>query len=100
HFESLCDQIAKEKGVKFDLGPAVRSPVGVVEPSILQHLVQGAEQLNIPHRLMPSGASHDAAAFARAGVPMGMIFVRNKNGSHNPDESMETGHLMEAIKLM
>ena len=32
--ESLCDQIAKEKGVTFDLGPAIRSPVGVVEPSI------------------------------------------------------------------
>lgn len=99
-FESLCDQIAKEKGVRFEPGPAIRSPVGVVEPSILERLRQGAEQLKIHHRLMPSGASHDAAAFARAGVPMGMIFVRNKNGSHNPDEAMEIGHLMEAIKLM
>jgi len=99
-FESLCDQIAKEKGVRFDLGPAIRSPVGVVEPSILHHLVKGAESLKIHYRLMPSGASHDAAAFARAGVPMGMIFVRNKNGSHNPDEAMEIGNLMQAAKLM
>ena len=98
--ESLCDQIAKEKGVRFDLGPAIRSPVGIVEPSILEHLGQGAEKLGIHHRRLPSGASHDAAAFARAGVPMGMIFVRNKNGSHNPDEAMEIGDLMEAVKLM
>lgn len=99
-FESLCDQIAKEKGVRFDLGPPVRSPVGVVDPSILKRLVEGAETLKIHHRLIPSGASHDAAAFARAHVPMGMIFVRNKNGSHNPNEAMEIGDLMEAIKLM
>lgn len=99
-FESLCDQIAKEKGVRFDLGPAIRSPVGIVEPSILKRLVQGANELKIHHRLMPSGASHDAAAFARAGVPMGMIFVRNKNGSHNPDEAMEIQDLMEGIKLL
>jgi beta-ureidopropionase / N-carbamoyl-L-amino-acid hydrolase len=98
--EGLCARISREKGVRFELGPAVRSPVGVVEPSILNQLVVGAEALNIPYRVMPSGASHDAAAFARAGVPMGMIFVRNKNGSHNPDESMEIGDLMEAIKLM
>ena len=35
-----------------------------------------------------SPASHDAAAFAAAGVPMGMIFIRNENGSHNPHEAM------------
>ena len=37
---------------------------------------------------MPSGAGHDAAVFARLGIPTGMIFVRNENGSHNPDEAM------------
>lgn len=99
-FEGFCDQIAKEKGVRFDVGPAIRSPVGVVDPSVLKQLVQGAQNLGIHHRFLPSGASHDAAAFARAGVPMGMIFVRNKNGSHNPKEAMEIADLMEATKLM
>jgi len=37
---------------------------------------------------MPSGAGHDAAVFAKVGVPSAMIFVRNHNGSHNPDEAM------------
>ena len=37
---------------------------------------------------MPSGGGHDAAAFAQAGVPAGMLFVRNQNGSHNPHEAM------------
>jgi N-carbamoyl-L-amino-acid hydrolase len=38
---------------------------------------------------MPSGAGHDTSIFANAGVPTGMIFVRNDKGSHNPHESME-----------
>jgi N-carbamoyl-L-amino-acid hydrolase len=38
---------------------------------------------------IPSGAGHDAAVFANAGVPSAMIFVRNEHGSHNPNEAME-----------
>ena len=37
---------------------------------------------------MASGAGHDAAAFAAAGIPAAMLFVRNQNGSHNPHEAM------------
>ena len=37
---------------------------------------------------MASGAGHDAAVFAKMGIPTAMIFVRNENGSHNADESM------------
>jgi acetylornithine deacetylase/succinyl-diaminopimelate desuccinylase-like protein len=35
-----------------------------------------------------SGAGHDAAVLAEAGVPTGMLFVRSRNGgvSHSPDE--------------
>jgi len=40
---------------------------------------------------MPSGAGHDAAEFAAAGIPSAMIFVRNDNGSHNPQEAMSLG---------
>ena len=36
---------------------------------------------------MPSGAGHDAAVFAKMGIPTAMIFVRNEHGSHNPDEA-------------
>jgi N-carbamoyl-L-amino-acid hydrolase len=35
-----------------------------------------------------ASGGHDAAAFAQAGVPAGMLFVRNQNGSHNPHEAM------------
>jgi N-carbamoyl-L-amino-acid hydrolase len=38
--------------------------------------------------MMASGGGHDAAAFAQAGVPAAMLFVRNQHGSHNPHEAM------------
>ena len=47
-----------------------------------------------------SPASHDAAAFAAAGVPMGMIFVRNENGSHNPHEAMTMDDFMTGSTLL
>ena len=50
--------------------------------------------------LLPSGAGHDAAVFANAGVPSGMVFVRNANGSHNPDEAMDVDDFMQGVDLL
>jgi N-carbamoyl-L-amino-acid hydrolase len=97
---TTANEIAERRGVIFDFGTSSRAEVGNVDPSILKNLIAGAEQLQIPTRLMASGASHDAATFAQAGVPMGMIFVRNANGSHNPFEKMDTRDLLEATRLL
>ena len=49
---------------------------------------------------MPSGGGHDAAVFANAGIPSAMIFVRNRNGSHNPDEAMEIADLIAGTDII
>ena len=49
---------------------------------------------------MPSGAGHDAAVFADLGVPTGMLFIRNRNGSHNPDETMEMEDFAVAARVL
>ncbi len=49
---------------------------------------------------MASGAGHDAAVFAAAGIPSAMIFVRNQNGSHNPDEAMEMDDFELAVRVL
>jgi N-carbamoyl-L-amino-acid hydrolase len=48
---------------------------------------------------MPS-VGHDAAMFARRGIPTGIILVRNANGSHNPDEHMEMTDFAVGLKLL
>ena len=56
--------------------------------------------LNCQLESIPSGAGHDAALFANAGIPSGMLFIRNRNGSHNPDEAMEMDDFMQGVRVL
>lgn len=78
-------RIERTRRVRFELGPAVRTAPVPMTPAIVHHLADAAVR---PVFCMPSGAGHDAAVFAQNGVPTGMVFVRNANGSHNPSEEM------------
>ncbi len=77
-------RIGEEYRVSFDLGPTSDSPPAVMDVRLRRAL---HAQLEHPFE-MASGAGHDAAVFAKMGIPTGMIFVRNDHGSHNPDEAM------------
>ena len=57
------------------------------------------ERLEQPFE-MASGAGHDAAVFAKLGIPTGMIFVRNEHGSHNPDEAMPLDDFAVATRAL
>jgi len=70
--------------VEFDLGTTSDSPPALMDGRLRSELMGLLEQ---PFE-MPSGAGHDAAVFAKVGIPSAMIFVRNENGSHNADEAM------------
>jgi N-carbamoyl-L-amino-acid hydrolase len=67
---------------------------------LLACFTNAAAELNIPYIQMASGAGHDAAVFAAAGVPTAMVFVRNQNGSHNPDESMCMDDFELAVRVI
>jgi N-carbamoyl-L-amino-acid hydrolase len=86
--DAIIAGVEQRRGVRFHRGAKARAAVGPVDPSIKAALESGAAALGIATLPLGSPASHDAAAFAAVGVPMGMIFVRNENGSHNPREAM------------
>lgn len=96
----IAREVATRKGTTIDLGRVTTAAVGPVAPAILERLSRGAAELGLAERRLPSAASHDAAAFAAAGVPTGMIFIRNDHGSHNPRESMELPDFMAATRLL
>jgi beta-ureidopropionase / N-carbamoyl-L-amino-acid hydrolase len=77
-------KIGEAYRVVFDLGATSDSPPAVMHPRLRAAL---RARLERPFE-MPSGAGHDAAVFAKMGVPTGMIFVRNDHGSHNSEEAM------------
>jgi beta-ureidopropionase / N-carbamoyl-L-amino-acid hydrolase len=73
--------------VNIDLGATSDSPPAVMDSRLRARLLSLLER---PFE-MASGAGHDAAVFAQLGIPSGMIFVRNENGSHNAEEAMSLG---------
>jgi N-carbamoyl-L-amino-acid hydrolase len=92
--------IEMRRRVTFDLGRRASAAVGPVDRNIADQLLNMAGRLRIPSMKLGSPGSHDAAAFAAAGVPMAMIFVRNPNGSHNPDEAMDIEDFLQATTLL
>jgi len=81
-------EIGERRGVEFHFGRFSASEPAPMSGSLRSALAEGASQLGIETLDMASGAGHDAADFALAGVPAAMIFVRNDHGSHNPREAM------------
>jgi N-carbamoyl-L-amino-acid hydrolase len=77
-------RISSTYRVRMELGATSDSPPAVMDGRLRSKLMELLEQ---PVEV-PSGAGHDAAVFAKQGIPTGMIFVRNEHGSHNPDEAM------------
>ena len=59
-------------------------------------------ELGLPAPELPSGAGHDAAVLALAGVPTGMLFVRSLNGgvSHSPDELSSADDISLAVDVL
>jgi beta-ureidopropionase / N-carbamoyl-L-amino-acid hydrolase len=98
--DAIIADIEQRPGVRFLRGPKARAAVGPVDPMIRSALEHGAAELGLPVLSLGSPASHDAAAFAAAGVPMGMIFVRNENGSHNPHEAMTIDDFIAGAALL
>jgi N-carbamoyl-L-amino-acid hydrolase len=87
-FLAECSRVARERGVVFRPGRRLDAAPAQMDAdltALLRDKLRAAGQRDEP---MPSGAGHDAAVFANAGVPTGMIFVRNAYGSHNPREAM------------
>lgn len=81
---ALAAGIAAEEGVAIDLGPLSGSEPAAMAPDLVRRLEAACGR----SLRMASGAGHDAATFALAGIPSAMLFIRNANGSHNPDEAM------------
>ncbi|HVT30552.1 MAG TPA: hydantoinase/carbamoylase family amidase [Lacipirellulaceae bacterium] len=97
---AIIADIERARGVKFHMGRRASAPVGQIDPGIRKTFERGAGVLRIATMPLGSPASHDAAAFADAKVPTGMLFVRNENGSHNPNEAMAIDDFMQAATLL
>ncbi len=98
--EEIARSIAARRGVRFELGQITRAAPGRMDTILRNSLWQGVREKGMNAIEIASGAAHDSAAFAAAGVPTAMIFIRNDHGSHNPDEAMQIEDFMVATDLL
>lgn len=92
--------IERERKVRFDFDQEIQTPPALCDESIITGFKNAMEGINLEPFVMPSGGGHDASVFANAGIPTGMIFVRNRNGSHNPNEAMEVDDFMAGTNII
>jgi N-carbamoyl-L-amino-acid hydrolase len=88
--------LGEEYHVRFELGATSDSPSASMDARLRERLMSLLDQ---PFE-MPSGAGHDAAVFAKMGVPTAMIFMRNEHGSHNPDEALALADFEVATRAL
>jgi N-carbamoyl-L-amino-acid hydrolase len=92
--------VSRTRSVSFDFDESIVNRPATMHPVWTERLDRLCERAGIPHMRMPSGAGHDAAVFAHAGVPTAMLFIRNAHGSHNPSEGMELDDLLLATRIL
>jgi N-carbamoyl-L-amino-acid hydrolase len=95
-----CKAIGRDRGVRFEFDRRLMSEPATMDARICDVLSQACRRRAAAFEIIPSGAGHDASLFANAGIPSGMIFIRNRNGSHNPDEAMEIDDFMQGVQVL
>ncbi|GBU09952.1 allantoate amidohydrolase [Gammaproteobacteria bacterium] len=98
--ESVVNGLLPMTGIRFEFDRAIKTAPALMSPDVIEHLLKCCTKQGLAAQLMPSGAGHDAALFAGAGIPTGMLFIRNQNGSHNPDETLEMDDFMQGVAVL
>mgnify|MGYP000262379430 CR=1 FL=1 len=93
-------KISRERGVEFRLDENHETPPALMDSQLVSKLEDSMRRLGLEPTTMASGGGHDAAVFSNANVPSAMIFVRNRNGSHNPDEAMEIDDFLVGASII
>ncbi|WP_404935244.1 Zn-dependent hydrolase [Nitratireductor sp. L15S-10] len=98
--QSEIKEIERDRRVRFELGEELRVEPALCDRRLVAGLEEAMRQVGQEPFVMPSGGGHDAAVFAGAGVPAAMVFVRNRNGSHNPQEAMEIDDFLAGVDIL
>ncbi|MDR7870885.1 MAG: M20 family metallo-hydrolase [Tissierellaceae bacterium] len=82
----MIDEVCKKRNLAYEMEYLSSSSAVQLNNELIAELIKIATNLDINHKVMPSGAGHDAMKFAKL-TKTAMIFVPCKGGiSHNPKE--------------
>jgi N-carbamoyl-L-amino-acid hydrolase len=99
--KAASERIAKEEGLHVEWTPQWSIPPRLFDPELIELADEAVrETVGQSHR-MPSGALHDAAEVAGAGVPTVMLFVQSLRGlSHNSEEDTRVADLEASVEAL
>lgn len=95
-----CTAISRERKVRFEFDRRLLTDPATMDGELCRILSEACVGCGCPFEVIPSGAGHDASMFANAGIPSGMLFIRNQNGSHNPEEAMALDDFMLGVAVL
>jgi len=92
--DSLVAALELDPDFRLEPVPMAERPLAALRDEI--------ERRGLPVVELPSGAGHDAAILAAAGVPTAMLFVRSLNGgvSHSPEEESSPEDVGLAVDVL
>jgi acetylornithine deacetylase/succinyl-diaminopimelate desuccinylase-like protein len=92
--DALVTALELEPDFRLEPVPMAAEPVAALRAEL--------ESRGLPVIELPSGAGHDAAVLADAGVPTAMLFVRSLNGgvSHSPEEESSPEDVELAVDVL
>ena len=97
---TVMRQVEDAHQVRFVPDTEMRVEPALCDPALVAALEGAMQRVGQQPFTMASGAGHDAAIFAAAGIPSAMVFVRNEHGSHNPQEAMALDDFLAATDIV
>lgn len=99
-FMEIGNAVAEEMGLIFKSERLIWAPPVSLSDKIIDTIRQEADALGFAHRLMASGAGHDAQILAQK-IKTGMIFVPSIGGkSHCPEENTHWSDIEKGVQLL
>jgi N-carbamoyl-L-amino-acid hydrolase len=99
--KAASDRIASEEQLSVEWAPQWRIEPRPFDPHLIELAAEAVQEVAGEVHRMPSGALHDAAEVAGAGVPTVMLFVQSLGGlSHNKDEDTRPEDLELAVEAL
>ena len=98
--DNLMREICARRGLGYTRKELINLAPCVSDASLLSRMKAAADDLEIPHLTMVSGAGHDAQQMALI-APVAMLFVRSEGGrSHTPEEFSTLGDCCDGTRVL
>lgn len=97
---ALAEQICARRGVDLHLEVVSDTSPSVLPLWLRQIGKRACEQLGVAHRILSSGAGHDAQVLARI-APAALLFVPSRDGlSHVPEEWTSVDDIAAGVRVL